>query len=82
MEPKESSFSKYICSFVSNIKSNNYSLGTDFDDLGEIVHLTPKKEEALNIPEIFSLNQFLQFLKDAAGIQNNHIVQVVINFPS
>lgn len=54
----------------------------DFDDLGEIVHLTPKKEEALNIPEIFSLNQFLQFLKDAAGIQNNHIVQVVINFPS
>ena len=54
----------------------------DFDDFGEIVHLTPKKEEGLNIPEIFSLNQFLQFLKDAAGIQNNYIVQVVINFPS
>ena len=54
----------------------------DFDDFGEIVHLTPKKEEALNTPEIFSLKQFLQFLKDAAGIQNNHIVQVVINSPS
>ena len=59
--------------------------GQDFFDLGEIVHLTPKKtRNALffnNFLSKLSLNQMSQLVRDP-GVRINYIVQVSINSTS
>ena len=53
-----------MSSFIPNIKSNDIACASDFEDLGEIAHLTPKKRKRYNFKQIFFWNlAFIKFHK-------------------
>ena len=77
-EENQSTYTKCMLSFISNIKLNNYSLCTRLWGLGKNCAFNSERGKALYFLSKFNPHQLSESVRDAFGIHINKIVKTGI----